>query len=151
MTRRSFRALFADRRAGHAVEFGLIALPLMMLALGTIEFGRLIWTREALQMTATQGARCMGVLATSCSDAASTPPTNTISYIESVASGWGITLTSSNLTLTANATTGACSGLSQTVSQVSISYTFTTAVPGLLTMLSGGEALTAQACFPNQS
>jgi len=50
-----------------------------------------------------------------------------------------------------NATTGACSGLSQTVSQVSISYTFTTAVPGLLTMLSGGEALTAQACFPNQS
>jgi hypothetical protein len=24
-------------------------------------------------------------------------------------------------------------------------------VPGLLTMLSGGEALTAQACFPNQS
>jgi hypothetical protein len=49
--------------------------------------------------------------------------------------------------MSASEASGACLGLSQ----VSISYTFETVIPGLLAMLSGGSALTAQACFPNET
>jgi len=150
MRRRSLLALFRARDGVAALEFALVAAPFLMLSLGTIEFGRLIWTRQAIEMAAMQGARCMGVRSSSCASSGTYSSTNTIAYIEGVASGWGVTLTASDLTLTNNASSGACSGMSVGISQVTINYTFTTAVPGLLTMLSGGAALTAQACFPNQ-
>jgi Flp pilus assembly protein TadG len=149
MRRRSLCALFAAREGVAALEFGLVAIPFLMLSLGVIEFGRLIWTREALQTTAMTGARCMGVRAPSC--ASGVPPaydaTRSSSYIQSVAAGWGITLVPASITLSANSASAACTGLSE----VSISYTFQTAVPGLLTMLSGGSSLTGYACFPNQT
>ena len=63
-----------------------------------------------------------------------------------MASGWGVTLTAADITATNNSATSPCVG----DAQVSVSYTFETVVPGLLTMLSGGAALTAQACFANQ-
>jgi Flp pilus assembly protein TadG len=148
MRRRWSFNLFSAREGSAALEFALVALPFLMLTFGTIEFGRLIWIREALQMTANQGARCMGVLSSSCASSGAYSSANTTSYIRGVASGWGVTLTASNLTLTNNAASGSpCSGLSQ----VTINYTFLTAVPALLTMLSGGTAVTARACFPNQS
>jgi Flp pilus assembly protein TadG len=148
MRRRWSFNLFSAREGSAALEFALVALPFLMLTFGTIEFGRLIWIREALQMTANQGARCMGVLSPSCASGGAYSSANASSYIRGVASGWGVTLTASNLTLTNNAAIGGpCSGLSQ----VTINYTFSTAVPALLTMLSGGTALSARACFPNQS
>ena len=71
---------------------------------------------------------------------------------QGVASAWGITLASSYVQVPAaggngTATSGACNGLAE----VSLSYTFQTAVPGLLTMLSGGSAQTSHACFPKQT
>jgi Flp pilus assembly protein TadG len=146
MRHRWFFTLFSAREGAAALEFALVALPFLILTFGTIEFGRLIRIREALQMTANQGARCMGVLSSSCASGSAYNSANTTSYIQGVASGWGVTLTASNLTLTNNAASP-CSGLSQ----VTINYTFSTAVPALLTMLSGGTALTTRACFPNQS
>jgi Flp pilus assembly protein TadG len=147
MMRRSLAALVRDRAAVAAVDFAIVAVPMLMLLLGTIEFGRLLWTREAIQMTAVNGARCMGVLASSCTMSGAYNATSASSYIEGVAGSWGITLTASNLTLTPTAAAGACTGLSE----VSISYTFQTVIPGLLTMLSGGQTLTGHACFPKQS
>ena len=151
MMRRARTALRRDRAAVGAIDFALIAAPLLMMVFGTIEFGRLLWVREALQMTAIQGARCIGILASSCTASGAYSQTNTQNYIEGLASTWGVTLTASNLTLTANASSGACSGLSKQVAEVTISYTFQTAVPGVLTMLAGGQALTGHACFSKQS
>lgn len=109
---RIFKELYRARRAVAALEFAIVSVPLMMLAFGTVEFGRLLWTMEALQMTATEGARCMGNLASSCASAGAYSSDDTTSYIESVASGWGVTLTDGNLTtLTRSSTSTACLGL----------------------------------------
>jgi Flp pilus assembly protein TadG len=149
MKRSSRRGFRRDRRAVAAVDFAIVATPLLMLVLGTIEFGRLIWMREALQMTAIQAARCMGVRQPACSAGGEYNQTNTQSYVIGLGNTWGIPLTNANLTLPTGgvASSGVCNGLAE----ISISYTFQTAVPGLLTMLSGGKALTGHACFPRQS
>ncbi len=118
----------------------------MMLTLGTVEFGRLLWTQEAIEATAIQTVRCIGMLSSSCASGGSYSSTNATTYAETVATGWGVTLTAADLTLTANEASDTCTGLSQ----ISITYTFDTVVPGLLTMLAGGSTLTAQACFPNR-
>jgi Flp pilus assembly protein TadG len=144
---RPWRNLLAARDGVVAMEFAVIASALMMLTLGTVEFGRLLWTQEALNATAIQTARCIGVLSSSCASGGAYNATNTTSYAETVASGWGVTLTDADITPTNNQGSGACLG----DAQVSISYTFQSVVPGLLTMLAGGAALTAQACFPNQT
>ena len=148
---RPWRDLPAERRGVVSIEFAMIASGLIMLTLGTVEFGRLLWTRQALEATAIQVARCVGVLATSCASGGTYNAADTLSYAEQVASGWGVTLSSSAFTISANVASGACSGLSTAgLSQVTINYTFQTVIPGVLSMLSGGETLTAQACFPNQ-
>jgi Flp pilus assembly protein TadG len=146
MTRRR-RHLLTARDGVVAMEFAIAASALMMLTLGTIEFGRLMWTQEALNATAIQAARCIGVLSSSCASGGAYSADNTKSYAQTVARGWGVTLTAADITATNNQASGACTG----DAQVSIAYTFQSVVPGLLTMLSGGEALTAQACFANQA
>jgi hypothetical protein len=73
--------------------------------------------------------------------------TDTTSYAEQVAGGWGIALSSSAFTISSNMASGGCAGLSQ----VAISYTFQTVILGLLFMLSAGEVITAHACLPNQT
>ena len=50
--RRRWRDLPAARQGGVAIEFAVVAVPLIMLTLGTVEFGRLMWTRQALTATA---------------------------------------------------------------------------------------------------
>jgi prepilin-type N-terminal cleavage/methylation domain-containing protein len=66
MSRRSLGGLARDRRAVTAVEFGVVGLALLILIFGSIEFGRLLWARQALQATAIEAARCIGILAASC-------------------------------------------------------------------------------------
>ena len=146
--------LYGDQSGIAALEFAILAIPMLLLILGTLEFGRLMWAREALQMTANEGARCMGILASSCASSGAYSSTNTTTYIETVAATWGITLTSSNVALTRPSTNADCtpvSGNSTNMSEVTITYTFETAVPQLLTMLSGGKSLTGHACFPDDS
>jgi Flp pilus assembly protein TadG len=150
MTRR-WSHLLTARRGVVALEFGFLVIPLLLLTFGTIEFGRLLWTRQAIEATAIEVARCVGLLSSSCASGGVYSATNTKNYAVQVANGWGVTLTSSNVTPTNNEGTGACSGYTPSVAQVSINYTFQSVVPGLLSVLSGGTALSAQACFPNQS
>jgi len=146
MKQRRYTRLFRCRKGVAALEFALISLPLLMIVFGTFEFGRLLWTQQALENAAIAGVRCMGILAPSCSSGGAYSSTDTQTYIEGVAAGWGITLTSSNFSpaLTTSSTNTECAGLSE----VSLSYTFVTAVPGLLSMLSS-NTLVGHACFPN--
>jgi Flp pilus assembly protein TadG len=145
--RRSIRRLRKARNGTVAVEFALLAIPFLMFSFGIIECGRLIWTDEALEATAAIGARCMGVLASSCASSGTYSSTNTQNYIISVASGWNVTLPTSALTLS---TAGTCGGVAG-FSQVTITYTFQTVVPLLLDSLANGVSMSVQACFPNQS
>ena len=144
---RTLRKLSAACAAATSLEFALVALPLMMITFGTVESARLIWTRQALQTAATEAARCIGVRASDCTSGGAYSSSNATSYAQQIAAGWGVTLPGDDLTMSRTAASGVCTGMSE----VSISYTFQTAVPGLLPMLSGASALTAHACFPNQS
>jgi Flp pilus assembly protein TadG len=131
-----------------ALEFAAVLGPLLLLIFGVFEFGRLLWVREALQETATAGARCMGMSASSCAASGSYSSANTTTYIENMANGWGVTLTASNIALNNNAT---CAGVtaSNGFSSVTITYTFQSVVPTFISSLNGGKALTSTACFPN--
>lgn len=139
-----FARLARDRSGGAAVEFGLIIGPLLLLLFGLVEFGRMLWTLNALQETAIAGARCMGVLSSSCASAGAYSATNASTYVQTLASTWGVTLAGSNISLNNAATCAGVSGFSQ----VSITYTFQTFVPLISSLLS--DPLTATACFPNQ-
>lgn len=131
-----------------AVEFAAVLGPLLLLIFGVFEFGRLLWVREALQETATAGARCMGMSATSCAASGAYSSANTTTFLRNTAGGWGVTLTAANITLNNNAT---CAGVTATngFSSVTITYTFQSVVPTFVSSLSGGKTLNSTACFPN--
>ena len=81
-----------DAGGGAAVEFSAVILTLFTLMFGVTEFGWYMWTANALQQTAIQAARCMGVLSTSCASGAAYSSSNTLSYVQQVASTYGVTV-----------------------------------------------------------
>ena len=142
---RLLRRLRDCAKGATAVEFALISVPLLLLVFGTIEMGRLMWTREALQQSAIAGARCMGLTQTACGTAGVYSATMTTTYVQAQAASWSIPLSASNITLNAGATCGGLTGFSQ----VSLTYTFRSVVPVLIKALGSGAALSATSCFPN--
>jgi Flp pilus assembly protein TadG len=129
------------------VEFAICALAMMLIVVGFVEFGRLVWTFEVLQDVASEGARCMGLGANSCAAAGVYSSVNTTNYVVSLASSRGVVITAATVSLSHTATCGGASGFSQ----VSISYDFTTVAPALLPSLVNGFTVPASACFPNHS
>ena len=54
---RRLRAFLGDQSGSPAIEFALVAPVFMLFALGLVEFGRALWTNNALQMAADQAGR----------------------------------------------------------------------------------------------
>ncbi len=135
------------RRATTAVEFAVAGLALVLIVIGFVEFGLLTWSFEVLQEVAVQGARCMGLGVSSCRTGGVYSSTSTTSYIVALASTRGVVITSGMVTLNATATCGGTTGFSQ----VSISYSFATVAPTLLTSLTNGFTVPVSACFPNHT
>jgi Flp pilus assembly protein TadG len=70
-----------------AIEFALVAPAFLGLLFGTVEFGRLLWTEQALQETAIAGARCMAILQSACTAGGRYySSANTTTYVQQVAS-----------------------------------------------------------------
>jgi Flp pilus assembly protein TadG len=145
--RRAPCGLARARQATTAVEFAICALAMMLIVVGFVEFGRLTWSFEALQEAAVQGARCMGLGASSCSSGGVYSAANTTTYVIGLATSRGVTINAGMVTLSPTATCGGASGFSQ----VSISYQFTTVAPVLLASLVNGFTVPASACFPNHT
>jgi Flp pilus assembly protein TadG len=145
--KRATGRFWTDSGATSALEFGLVALPLLLLILGTVEYGRLLWTRQAMQSLAISTARCMGVLQTGCAAAWVYSAANTTKTIVTGAGALGVTITASNVQLNNAASCGGSAGFSS----ATVTYSFATYVPALILALAGGTALTVTACFPNQS
>ncbi len=57
MTGRTLLRHLADERGAAAVEFALIAVPLILLIVGTVDFGRLLYPRNNMIAAADVGAR----------------------------------------------------------------------------------------------
>jgi len=143
MSGRRLRALMRACDGATAVEFALVLPMFLALVFGSIEFGRVLWTKEALQETAIAGARCVAIAQGShpagpCASGGAT------SYIQTIASGWGLSVPSSGISLTAS---GACTGLSQ----VTLTSTFNSVAPTLVHLGAGGITLTETACYPNNT
>ena len=140
------RRLASDVGGAAAVEFSAVMMALFLVLFGVTEMAWYMWTANALQQTAIQSARCMGVLNQSCASGTAYSSSRTLSFVESAAATYGITVPDADVTLSQSATCGGASGFSQ----VTINYTFTTVVPNLVTGLSS-VPLTESSCFPNQS
>jgi Flp pilus assembly protein TadG len=143
----NLRSLARASAGATAVEFAMVLPMFLMLVFGTIEFGRVLWTRQALQETAVAGARCMAILQSSCASGGAYSSSGTTSYIQNVASGWGLSVPTSGISLNNAASCGGTSGFSQ----VTLTSTFTSVVPKIVQLAAGGTTLTASACFPNNS
>jgi hypothetical protein len=141
------RSLVLESRATTAVEFAICSMAMVLMVIGFVEFGRLAWTYEVLQTVASEGARCMGLRAASCAAAGVYSPANTTSYVKSLATSRGVSISTATISLNNAMTCGGASGFSQ----VAISYHFTTVVPNLLASLVHGMSVAASACFPNNS
>ena len=136
--------MLLGRRGVSAVEFALIAPVMLLMGLGTLEYGRLAWTQEALQAAAVSGARCIGVLASGCAAANAYNAANSKAFVVSEAGGWNVTLTTAAVTVSRAAT---CGGVADFAS-VTIAYKFETVLPLLVTSLANGINLSVSACYP---
>ena len=148
--KRPLRVLLAhlrrDERGASALEFSILAIPLLAFMFGILEFGRAMWTEEALQSTAATVARCVGLQVqqraaisaapnyeTSVCPYASNPPTGVASlYPQGSLALCGCNNSSGyNSTNTQNYATSLASswGVTLTASQVSVSTA--TSCPGM--------------------
>jgi len=141
------KGFFSDRRGASAVEFSLVIVPLLLFIFGTIEFSRLMWTRQSMQSLAISAARCVGILQPACISGTAYNESNTKTYIINRAASFGVPLASGDITVQ-NGT--ACNGVASGFARVTINYTFSSVAPQLITALSSSRVLTTSACFPIQ-
>ncbi|QYE36591.1 pilus assembly protein [Polymorphobacter sp. PAMC 29334] len=135
------------RSGSSAVEFALVLVPLMMLLFGGIEFGRLLWTRNAMQQTAVATARCLGVHQSQCATGGVPNVTKAVTFAQTNALGLSVAIPAAGVAVTASGTCGGQTGFAL----VTLTLTFRTAVPKLLTSLGANPVLVTNACFPNQT
>jgi Flp pilus assembly protein TadG len=117
-----------DRAGTSALEFALLAPAFLLLFLGIMEFGRVLWTQSALQHAVEAAARYAAINYPSCAS---------VSQTKSYAAGevFGQSIPSSTFSLSCNA----CG------TQVSASLPFSFIVPGLIPY---SVTLGAQSCHP---
>jgi Flp pilus assembly protein TadG len=118
--------LAASKRGASAVEFGIIAPAFLVLLIGTIEGGRMLWTLNALHYSVQEAARCASINTTTCGTSTQ------IKDFAATRSGAG--LSSSVFT----ATVVACGN------QVSANYPMPLNIP----FFSSSITLTARSCYP---
>jgi Flp pilus assembly protein TadG len=132
------------RRGTTALEFALVAPALMLLLFGCIEFARLLWTQQALQLAGDQTARCVAISGTACA----TPST----YAISTAAGFGaIGLVASGVVIAnqppAITNAAACNPpTGNTAVQVKLSLPFSS--PAALLIPALGQTLVTTSCYP---
>ncbi len=127
-----------------AIEFGMVASVFVLFVIGLLEFGRMIWVSQALQVVGQQTARCVAIGSSACAAPAS--------YAVSQATTRGVVgLTTSNVAIAtvSASTTPAPTCLppnSNTMVQVKITMPFSSGAASLLPGIS--QNLVTISCFP---
>lgn len=146
-SRRPPRGFAGDRRGATAVEFALIAWPLVVLLFGSIEVGRVLWTQTALDRTATAAARCIGIRSGSCSSNGAYNHDLAVSFVQKEARSWGLPVDASRIGVTDASDCDGAPGHSK----VDIAVTVLSPVPFIAVLMSGSQDMRATACFPTQA
>lgn len=136
---RGLWALLMDPRGGVAIEFAAIALPFLLLMGGTIEVSRFLWTRHALQDSASVGARCLGLGTAPCYVGGAMDRPATIAFVRQQAEAWAIRIPPDAVL---PEPTVACHGLTE-FARVEIRHRFTSVLPVLPDI-----QIEVDACFP---
>lgn len=135
-----------DTSGATAVEFALIAVPLLLFLIGAIEIGRMMWIREALHSTAIAGARCMGVREAACAPGGVYSATSTRTFIRNYALSLRVAIPDARISVNNAATCSGTTGFSEVI----VTYDFESILSPLLA-LNPTSDLSATACFPNQA
>jgi TadE-like protein len=131
---RRVEAVTADRRGAAAVQFALIATPLLLFLLGIEETSRIMWTQAAINMAVEDAARDSSVK--SAGGVCAANDSAGVSIADYAASrAWGLSIPSGDFSLS----TPVCG------CKVSASVPFNPIVPRLIPY---NITLTANACFP---
>ena len=130
-------------RGTTTLEFAIVAVPLMLLLFGTIEFGRMMWTLQAMQLAGDQTARCVAIGASACA-----VPT---SYAATTAQGLGaVGLAASGVavaTQTASSSPAVCALTgSNTATLITLTLVFSSPVVALIPGIN--QTLTTHSCYP---
>lgn len=135
--RRSISRLLQSRDGTTSLEFAVIAPVFLMLLLGIPAAGFLLWAKGAIELAASQTARCVAIRSTDCTD-------RTV-YATSILTDWGIASLISPVTVTSQSNV-TCNRLAGFFSSVTI--TSATGIgPSFVAPLSN-LMLTATACYP---
>ncbi len=127
------RILFDDTQGTALVEYALTLSAFILLTIGLLQLGLLMWTQAGLQHGVELAARCASVNTTLC---------GTQSTIKSFAVSNSLALNppASTFTVTPNTTCGTING-----NKVSASYTFN------FLPVAASVTVTAQSCYPLNS
>lgn len=144
--RRLFARFRADRAGATALEFALVAGPFILLLLGSLEFGRVLWSQHSLQQVAGAAARCAAIPQPSCAVNGVFDPVLTQAMIDRLARDYGLQLQlqAQDIAVTRGTTCGGLSGFTQ----VALTYRFQTPVQPLIAFMSEGIVLHAEGCYP---
>lgn len=128
------RRLVRERQGVAIIEFALLMPLFVIIVIGIIELGQMLWTQTALQHAVEMAARCASINTTTCGTSAT---------IQTYAVGqtYGMTLPNSTFT----ATTSTCGNTGKTGNLVTASYGFALKIPYVTSQT---VTLLAQSCYP---
>ncbi len=137
--RRRTPGIRTDRRAATAIEFALVMGAFVLVAIGILDVGLILWTQNTLQSAASLTARCVSIGSSACSSPAS--------YAVGLVQQWGLPqmITAGDVTVTSNAT---CSSAPGTYTQVTITSTYW---QGVFVSPWIGQQLTVTDCYPTST
>lgn len=118
------------------VEFAIIASLLVLSLIGTIEFARITWTRQALAEVASESVRCAAIRSASCDTSV-----ELISYMLGLGRDRGVVLSEQMIVATSNIS---CNGYQ--AHQIKINYPTHSSLGPLIPMVP--EMLSVSSCYP---
>ncbi len=135
--RRSLLRRLAERNGSVTLEFAIVGLAFFLLIFFILEAGLLLWTKSAMQVAASETARCTAISASACRDPRA--------YAASIIGTWGVAGVISDPSVSVQPGT-TCNSTTGHYSAVTISGT----ASWLSNFMPPSSALlSASACYPS--
>jgi Flp pilus assembly protein TadG len=133
--------ILSDRSGALILETAIVLPVFLLIVLGTVEWARFLWTRQAITHVADLTGRCYALNSSLC-----TGTNSPASFAVALAAKDGIQLTTDMVTAGSQPSCTSSSGGSIAYYTVSISYTFQSAFTALLSLPSGISSSSRYGC-----